>query len=147
MYDDYINYYGFPRELGFIRVKRLLQQRGEVDSLVEVIIPRITPDGSAAQFRVNAVPGQTMLSMFKRNRAREHMFVLRGRLSILDNRALVELRQKDEKGNLPVVLQARRMKSAGGVTWRVGFTHPLSAFQSFCTMLALKAHDERIVMG
>ena len=22
MYDDYINYYGFPRELGFIRVKR-----------------------------------------------------------------------------------------------------------------------------
>jgi len=145
MYDDYINYYGFPRELGFIRVKRLLQQKGEVDSLVEVIIPRITPDGSAAQFRVNAVPGQTMLSMFKRNRAREHMFVLRGRLSVLDNRALVELRQKDEKGNLPVVLQARRMKSSGGaVTWRVGFTHPLSAFQSFCTMLALKAHDERL---
>ena len=30
MYDDYINYYGFPRELGFIRVKRLLKQRGEV---------------------------------------------------------------------------------------------------------------------
>ena len=39
MYDDYINYYGFPRELGFIRVKRLLQQKGEVDSLVEVNIP------------------------------------------------------------------------------------------------------------
>ena len=49
---------------------RLLQSRGEVDCLIEVIIPRITEDGSAAQFRVNAVPGQTMLTMFKRHRAR-----------------------------------------------------------------------------
>ena len=73
--------------------------------------------------------------------------MLRGRLSILDNSALVELRQKDEKGNLPVVLQARRMKNGGVVTWRVGFTHPLSAFQSFCTMLALKAHDDRIELA
>lgn len=40
MYDDYINYYGFPRELGFIRVKRLVMSKGEVDSLIEVIIPR-----------------------------------------------------------------------------------------------------------
>ena len=67
MYDDYINYYGFPRELGFIRVKRL-DGVGEADCLLEVIIPRISADGSAAQFRVGAVPGQTMLSMFKRNR-------------------------------------------------------------------------------
>jgi len=142
MYDDYINYYGFPRELGFIRVKRLVMSKGEVDSLIEVIIPRITTDGSAAQFRVNAVPGQTMLTMFKQKKARDHMFVLRGRLSLMDSRAMVELRQKDEKGNLPVVLQARRMKSSGGTAWRIGFTHPLSAFQSFCTMLALKAHDD-----
>ena len=42
----------------------------QVDSLVEVIIPRITPDGSAAQFRVGAVPGHTMLSMFKVPRGR-----------------------------------------------------------------------------
>ena len=67
MYDDYINYYGFPRELGFIRMKRL-DGVGEADCLLEVIIPRISADGSAAQFRVGAVPGQTMLSMFKRNR-------------------------------------------------------------------------------
>jgi hypothetical protein len=26
---------------------------------------RVSPDGAAAQFRVNAVPGQSMLSMYK----------------------------------------------------------------------------------
>ena len=69
------------------------------------------------------------------------MFVLRGRLSILDSRALVELRHRDEKGKLHVVLQAKRMlrSSAKGDAqpWRVGFAHPLSAFQTFCVLLAL----------
>ena len=45
--------------------------------LLEVIIPRVFDDGCAAQFRVNAVPGQSMLSLYKQKRAREHMFVLR----------------------------------------------------------------------
>ena len=138
MYDDYINYYGFPRELGFIRTKQLLDL-GEAGALIELIIPRVSPDGAAAQFRVNAVPGQSMLSMYKQRRAREHMFVLRGRLSILDSRALVELRHRDEKGRLNVVLQAKRLRSAKGDAqpWRVGFAHPLSAFQTFCVLLAL----------
>ena len=64
MYDDYINYYGFPRELGFIRTKQLTDI-GEAGALIELIIPRVSPDGAAAQFRVNAVPGQSMLSMYK----------------------------------------------------------------------------------
>ena len=138
MYDDYINYYGFPRELGFIRTKQLLNL-GETGALIELIIPRVSPDGAAAQFRVNAVPGQSMLTMYKQRRAREHMFVLRGRLSILDSRALVELRHRDEKGRLNVVLQAKRMRSSKGEAqpWRVGFAHPLSAFQTFCVLLAL----------
>ena len=42
-----------------------------------MIIPRVFDDGCAAQFRVNAVPGQSMLSLYKQKRAREHMFVLR----------------------------------------------------------------------
>jgi len=137
MYDDYINYYGFPRELGFIRAKRLLQQEWQGDQLIEVIIPRVSPDGCAAQFRVNAVPGQSMLSMYKQKRAREHMFVLRGRMSMLDDRALVELRHRDVRGNLLVAFQARRIHTKEGQSWRVGFTHPLSAFQTFCILLAL----------
>ena len=32
-------------------------------------------------------------------------------------------------------MQARRVKSKG--SWRVGFTHPLSAFQAFCILLSL----------
>ena len=68
MYDDYINYYGFPRELGFIRTKQLLDL-GEAGALIELIIPRVSPDGAAAQFRVNAVAGQSMLSMCARRRA------------------------------------------------------------------------------
>ena len=138
MYDDYINYYGFPRELGFIRTKQLTDI-GEAGALLELIIPRVSPDGSAAQFRVGAVPGQTMLSMYKSRRAREHMFVLRGRLTVLDNRAVVELRHRDEKGRLNVVLQARRQRTGRGDAqpWRVGFAHPLSAFQTFCVLLAL----------
>jgi len=107
MYDDYINYYGFPRELGFIRTKQLLDV-GEAGALIELIIPRVSPDGAAAQFRVNAVPGQSMLSMYKQKRAREHMFVLRGRGSMHDSRAFVELRHRDERGNLLVAFQARR---------------------------------------
>ena len=60
---------GFPRELGFIRRKQLQQvgagggEGGGRDVLLEVIIPRVFDDGCAAQFRVNAVPGQSMLSM------------------------------------------------------------------------------------
>jgi len=137
MYDDYINYYGFPRELGFIRAKRLQQDDWPGDRLIEVIIPRVSSDGCAAQFRVNAVPGQSMLSMYKQKRAREHMFVLRGRVSMHDSRAFVELRHRDERGNLLVAFQARRVKSKG--SWRVGFTHPLSAFQTFCILLTLDA--------
>jgi hypothetical protein len=38
MYDDYINYYGFPRELGFIRTKQLTEM-GEAGALLELIIP------------------------------------------------------------------------------------------------------------
>ena len=149
MYDDYINYYGFPRELGFIRRKHVLPNEaggagggGAGDILLEVIIPRVFNDGCAAQFRVNAVPGQSMLSMYKQKRAREHMFVLRGRLSMLDKRALVELRYRDASGELIVVFQARKMKAKGGVhSWRLGFTHPLSAFQAFCILLALNMGD------
>jgi len=138
MYDDYINYYGFPRELGFIRIKQLTDI-GEAGALIELIIPRVSPDGAAAQFRVNAVPGQTMLSMYKQRRAREHMFVLRGRLSVMDSRAVVELRHRDSQGRLNVVLQAKRSRSGRGDAqpWRVGFAHPLSAFQTFCVLLAL----------
>ena len=140
MYDDYINYYGFPRELGFIRRKQLQAAGG--DCLLEVIIPRVSSGGSAAQFRVNAVPGQSMLSMYKAKRAREHMFVLRGRLTFLDNRALVELRHREADGELTVVFQARRVRAKDGGAnnaWRVGFCHPLSAFQTFCILLALVA--------
>ena len=140
MYDDYINYYGFPRELGFIRRKQLQAAGG--DCLLEVIIPRVSSGGSAAQFRVNAVPGQSMLSMYKAKRAREHMFVLRGRLTFLDNRALVELRHREADGELTVVFQARRARAKDGGAnnaWRVGFCHPLSAFQTFCILLALVA--------
>jgi len=138
MYDDYINYYGFPRELGFIRTKQLTDI-GEAGAYIELIIPRVSPDGAAAQFRVNAVPGQSMLSMYKQRRAREHMFVLRGRLSVLDSKAVVELRHRDERGRLNVVLQATRMRTGRGNShpWRVGFAHPLSAFQTFCVLLAL----------
>ena len=138
MYDDYINYYGFPRELGFIRTKQLTEP-GETGAFLELIIPRVSTDGAAAQFRVNALPGQSMLSMYKQRKAREHMFVLRGRLSVLDNRAVVELRHRDERGRLNVVLQATRTRSGNGDThpWRVGFAHPLSAFQTFCVLLAL----------
>ena len=164
-YDDYINYYGFPRELGFIRTKQLTEI-GEAGALIELIIPRVSPDGAAAQaserahpprhtslaplfrrafvplfsqFRVNAVPGQSMLSMYKSRRAREHMFVLRGRLSVMDSRAVVELRHRDERGRLNVVLQAKRQRTGrgDGQPWRVGFAHPLSAFQTFCVLLAL----------
>mgnify|MGYP006230996323 CR=1 FL=1 len=98
-----------------------------------------------------------MLSMYKQKRAREHMFVLRGRLSVLDKRALVELRHRDAAGELVVVFQARRMKDGrgggkdgkgggkgggkdgkGGLhSWRIGFAHPLSAFQAFCILLSL----------
>ena len=107
-----------------------------------MIIPRVFDDGCAAQFRVNAVPGQSMLSMYKQKRAREHMFVLRGRLSVLDQRALVELRHRDAAGELVVVFQARKMKGSkdgkGGLhSWRIGFAHPLSAFQAFCILLSL----------
>ena len=152
MYDDYINYYGFPRELGFIRRKQLQvhadlapstgSNAAAEDVLLEVIIPRVFDDGCAAQFRVNAVPGQSMLSMYKQKRAREHMFVLRGRLSVLDQRALVELRHRDAAGELVVVFQARKMKGGkdgkGGLhSWRIGFAHPLSAFQAFCILLSL----------
>ena len=77
--------------------------------LLEVIIPRVFDDGCAAQFRVNAVPGQSMLSLYKQKRAREHMFVLRGRLSVLDQRALVELRHRDTSGELVVVFQVREI--------------------------------------
>ena len=56
---------GFPRELGFIRTKQLMDDIGEAGALIELIIPRVSPDGAAAQFRVNAVPGQNMLSMYK----------------------------------------------------------------------------------
>jgi len=138
MYDDYINYYGFPRELGFIRTKQLTEM-GEAGALLELIIPRVSPDGAAAQFRVNAVPGQSMLSMYKQRRAREHMFVLRGRLSVMDQRAVVELRHRDHTGKLTVVLQAKRVRTGRGDSqpWRVGFAHPLSAFQTFCVLLAL----------
>ena len=59
-----------------------------------MIIPRVFDDGCAAQFRVNAVPGQSMLSLYKQKRAREHMFVLRGRLSVLD-----QVRAKPERPN------------------------------------------------
>ena len=133
MYDDYINYYGFPRELGFIRTKQLTDI-GEAGALIELIIPRVSSDGAAAQFRVNAVPGQTMLSMYKSRRAREHMFVLRGRLTVMDSRAIVELRHSGK-----LVLQAKRQRSGRGDAqpWRVGFAHPLSAFQTFCVLLAL----------
>ena len=83
-----------------------------------------------------------MLSMYKQKRAREHMFVLRGRLSMFDKRALVELRYRDASGELIVVFQARKMKGKGGVhSWRLGFTHPLSAFQAFCILLALNMGD------
>ena len=112
------------------------------DCLLEVIIPRVSSGGSAAQFRVNAVPGQSMLSMYKAKRAREHMFVLRGRLTFLDNRALVELRHREADGELTVVFQARRVRAKDGGAnnaWRVGFCHPLSAFQTFCILLALVA--------
>ena len=138
MYDDYINYYGFPRELGFIRTK-LLAETNEAGAYIEVIIPRVASDGAAAQFRVGAVPGHSMLTMYKARRAREHMFVLRGRLSVLENRAMVELRHRDERGRLTVVLQASRTRSgrADAHPWRVGFAHPLSAFQTFCVLLAL----------
>jgi len=84
-----------------------------------------------------------MLSMYKQRdkfwRAREHMFVLRGRLSVMDSKALVELRHRDERGRLTVVLQAKRTRSARGEPrpWRIGFAHPLSAFQTFCVLLAL----------
>ena len=81
-----------------------------------------------------------MLSMYKQKRAREHMFVLRGRLSVLDQRALVELRHRDAAGELIVVFQARKMKGKGGRhahAWRIGFAHPLSAFQAFCILLSL----------
>ena len=71
MYDDYINYYGFPRELGFIRTKALADA-SESGALIELIIPRVSPSGAAAQFRVNAVPGQSMLSRYKQ-RARAHV--------------------------------------------------------------------------
>ena len=131
---------GFPRELGFIRRKQLQAAGG--DCLLEVIIPRVSSGGSAAQFRVNAVPGQSMLSMYKAQRAREHMFVLRGRLTFLDNRALVELRHREADGELTVVFQARRVRAKDGGAnnaWRVGFCHPLSAFQTFCILLALVA--------
>ena len=47
MYDDYINYYGFPRELGFIRRKLLPSSPGgkgapDEDVLLEVIILTLT---------------------------------------------------------------------------------------------------------
>jgi len=47
MYDDYINYYGFPRELGFIRRKLLPSTPGgkgapDEDVLLEVIILTLT---------------------------------------------------------------------------------------------------------
>ena len=138
MYDDYINYYGFPRELGFIRTKQLTGA-GEAGALIELIIPRVSPTGAAAQFRVGAVAGQTMLSLYKQKRAREHMFVLRGRLSVQESRAVLQLRHKDEKGRSVVVLQAKRVRTARGEAqpWVIGFAHPLSAFQTFCTLLAL----------
>ena len=57
-----------------------------------------------------------------------------------DQRALVELRHRDTAGELVVVFQARKMKGGregkagkggkGGLhSWRIGFAHPLSAFQ------------------
>ena len=65
-----------------------------------------------------------------------------------DQRALVELRHRDTAGELVVVFQARKMKGGregkagkggkGGLhSWRIGFAHPLSAFQAFCILLSL----------
>ena len=70
------------------------------------------------------------------------MFVLRGRLTFLDNRALVELRHREADGERTVVFLARRVRAKDGGAnnaWRVGFCHPLSAFQTFCILLALVA--------
>ena len=51
MYDDYINYYGFPRELGVIRRKQLQAAGG--DCLLEVIIPRVSSGGSRKRRTMN----------------------------------------------------------------------------------------------
>ena len=50
--------------------------------------------------------------------------------------------RRGQAGELIVVFQARKMKVKGGVhSWRLGFTHPLSAFQAFCILLALNMGD------
>ena len=54
-------------------------------------------------------------------------------------RAVVVLCHRDARGRLNVVLQAKRSRTGRGDAqpWRVGFAHPLSAFQTFCVLLAL----------
>ena len=136
MYDDFINYYGFPRELGFIRTK-LLAETNEASAYIEVIIPRVASDGAAAQFRVGAVPGHSMLTMYKARRAREHMFVLRGRLSVLENLAMDELRHRDDRVRHTVEQHASRTRSgrADAHPWRAPL-RTCSAPPRPCVLLA-----------
>ncbi len=118
--------------------------RGDPDEagiLIELIIPRVSPDGSAAQFRVGAVAGHSMLSMYKGNHHREHMFVLRGRFVAAQSR--VELRHRDADGGLVLALRAKNVRGErGDHAWEVGYAHPLSAYQTFCVLLALHALAE-----
>uniref|UniRef100_A0A7S4BZZ5 Uncharacterized protein n=1 Tax=Chrysotila carterae TaxID=13221 RepID=A0A7S4BZZ5_CHRCT len=140
MYDDHIYDVEFPRELGFIRMKRV-EKGAKGERLIEVVIPKVSLDSSSAEHVADAAVGDSTMHRYDGKRSLEQMFVLRGKISILDNRPLVELRHRDDRGKLVVALSARRMKTAKDDAWKVASMHPLSAFQTFCVLLAINNAD------
>ena len=71
--DDPANFYGWPRELGAVVI------RGGERGHVQVLLPRVTLAGAAAQFRVLR-PQDGMLSKFRRGEDVQHMMSLQGHL-------------------------------------------------------------------
>ena len=100
-----------------------------------VLLPRVHPNGAAAQFRVLREE-DGIIARFFANTAREHLMLLSGPWATKRSGGEVQLVHLN--GPEDVVFRAKELHGALAIQFR----HPLSAYQAFGIALSLVHHAQ-----